>query len=409
MTRSMRVVAVVSVLGMLAAGCGKAGSTKSSATTTGSTVAASVAPSKKFSLATPVKIVALVSDPGKDPYAVADYNDGARMAVDEINKAGGLGGHPVEFKAITTAPYGDVTAAFNQALAEKPTVLLGPVSSSPLLSIAAKIDKAGIPTLQQATERQAAKDGTSGSQWIFGMRPWNTAESKVAAKFTSDELKAKKVGVMYLDAAFGQEGNTAIKDELTSAGVTVAPDVSFGATDTDFTPQVQAMKGTDAVIDWGTPQSLASSVVSFAQQGLADTPHVGPGSIGFSSFYTGIKDPSLLKNVYGVLDCNPAGDARPVVKDWAGRFQSAYKFAPSYASAQMYDSVYIVRKVIEEAGKSDPASIRDGLNTLKYTSGICTDDYENHDNVLINSAVVVGFENGKPVTKKSYADLQNLK
>lgn len=411
MRRTVQVVALATVLALTSGACGKSSSTKkdSDSSKSGTTVAAEIAPSKDFKLDQPVKIVALVSDAGQDANAVADYNDAARLAVEEINKAGGLGGHPIEYKAIATLPYGDVTDAFNQAMAEKPTVLLGPVSSSPLLSIAAKVDAAGIPLLQQSTERKAALDGEAGSQWIFGMRPWNTAESKVAGKYAAEELKAKKVGIMYLNAAFGQEGQESIKEVLKDANVEVGADVSFGATETNLTPMVQAMKGNDAVIDWGTPASLTTSVVAFAQQGLADTPHIGPGSIGFSSFVDGVKDPKLLDNVYGVLDCNPLGDDRQEVQDWVGRFQAKYSYDPGYAAAEMYDSIYILRQVIEEAQKSDPASIRDGLNKLKYTGGICTDSYENHDNVLINSAVVIRFVDGKPVTQKQYDDLQSLK
>jgi branched-chain amino acid transport system substrate-binding protein len=402
-----RIVAIGAAFAVLAGACSKASSSKSSGSSTpsGGSTAYSATPAKKFTLDKPVKLVAIISSKGQDALAVADFNDGAKLAVDEINKAGGLGGHPIEFQSIATPPYGDITNSLNQAIDAKPTAILGPVSSTTLDTISSKVDAAGIPVLHDATAKEASLGGPNGSQWIFGLRPWNSSEAVVAADLATTQLNAKKVGVLYLNATFGKDGDAAAKAALTKAGATVGPETAFGATQTDFTKEVQAMTGTDAVIDWGTPASLASTVTTFAQQGLSSTPHIGPGSTGFASFYTGVSDPKLLDHTYGVLDCNPVGDSRAAVKDWVARFQKAYHYLPSYSSAELYDAVYMLRTVIEKADKADPATIRDGLASIDYTNGICASRYKSDKNTLFDEAVTVKFVDGKPQTTKHYTGI----
>lgn len=415
MTRVVRLSAFAVAGALALAGCGSSGSSgtsKGTDTTVSGSGASSdttfAAPaSKKFDLAQPVKIVALISDVGKDPLAVPDFNDGARLAVDEINAAGGLGGHPIEYKAITTPPYGDITNSLNQALDEKPTVILGPVSSTTLDTISSKIDKAGIPVLHDATAQEAALGGPNGSQWIFALRPFNSALAATSAHYAAKDLKAKTAGILYLNAAFGIDSEQASTKAFEADGGTVKASEAFEATQTDFSKEVQKMKGVDVVFDWGTPASLAATTTAFAQQGLGDIPRLGAGSIAFSSFYSKVEDPKLLDNLGGVVDCNPVGDKRPAVQAWVKRYQAKYKYLPSYSSAQLYDGVYMLRQVIEAAEKDDPATIRDGLQKIDYTKGMCAEQYKdrNNDNVLFDEATAIKFVDGKPVTVKHYTNI----
>lgn len=407
-----RLSAVLAAGALVLAGCGSSGSSADEGEQAKPDDEASgsefeTAPSKKFDLDAPVKIVAIISDPGDDPNAVPDFNDGARMAIDEINSAGGLGGHDIEFEAITTPPYGDITDSLNEALDKDPTVIVGPVSSTTLATISTKIDDAGVPVLHDATAEDAALNGPNGSEWIFGLRPFNSALATTSAQYALDELDAKTAGIMYLNAAFGTDSEEASKAAFTAGGGTVDVSEAFEADQTDFSTEIQKMKGLDVVFDWGTPLSLAATTTGFAQQGLNDIPRLAAGSIAFSSFYTGVEDPSLLDNLYGVVDCNPVGDERPDVQAWVKRYDETYDYLPSYSSAQLYDGVYMLRQVIEDAESADPADIRDGLRKIDYTDGVCAEQYKdfNEDNVLFDEATAIHFEDGKPASLKHYSGI----
>jgi branched-chain amino acid transport system substrate-binding protein len=367
------------------------------------TTTTTVAP---YTLDEPLKIVAVISEPGgSDPNAVPDFVDGINMAVDEINEGGGVGGHDVEFQAIETLAVGDsIVNSLNLALEEDPDVILGPVSSTAILAMAERIDEAEVPVIHNTTEPQVAADGEAGSDWIFANRPPNDSSARVAVRYAVDELGAQNLGQLYVDTAFGQAGNDAQDDEADELGVEVGEERSFAFDATDLTEAALAMEDVDAILDWGTPATMGLAVNALAQQGLVDVPHIGPGSVGFSFFADIVGDESLLEGVTGVVDCNPGDSDRDGAQAWHDRFVDQFDYEPSYAAAQMYDSVMLVQSIVNDAQAADPATIQAGLAELgseQPYAGVCA-DYANDNNVLQQSAVVASYEDGQLVTQAEY-------
>ena len=103
-----------------------------------------------------------------------------------------------------------------------------------------------------------------------------------------------------------------------------------------------------------------------------------------------------------MVDCNPTSDERPEAKDFVQAYTDKYGEAPSYAATQQYDSVYILKHVIDEAQSAEPDAIREGLENLDGFSGICSQNYRNDNGVLSHEVVVAKFEGGALVTQKSY-------
>jgi branched-chain amino acid transport system substrate-binding protein len=359
-----------------------------------------------YQLAEPLKIVAVISEPGgSDPNAVPDFTDGISMAVDEINEAGGIGGHPIEYEAIETLAVGDtITNSLNLALQQEPDVILGPVSSTAVLAMAQGVDQAQIPMIHNTTEPKVVGDGEAGSEWIFANRPLNDESAAIAARYAVEELGAENIGQMYVNTAFGQAGNAAQDGEIDELGAEVGEERSFEFNATDLTEASLAMEDADAILDWGTPNTVGLAVNTLAQQGLSEVPHIGPGSVGFSYFADIVGDETLLEGVLGVIDCNPADDDREGVAEWHDAFVDEFDYEPSYASAQMYDSVYLVKSIVDEAQAGDPATIQQGLASLDGFEGKCA-TYGNVNNVLQHSTVVARFEDGSLVTEQTYDDL----
>lgn len=396
-----RLTAGLLVGALIAGGCGRSDDDSSSDEGPASTVAPEVDQAKDFELDSPVKLVALISDPqnSTEGNAIPDFNDGARMAIDEINEAGGLGGQDIELATIDTPPVGDeVVNSYNLGVAEEPTAMLGPVSSTATLSIAGRVANDEIPLVHNSTDPALATDSEGGNEWVFASRPRNDEAAASAATFLTEELGAENVGLLSVNASFGQEGVEAAKEEL---GDAAGPERSFEFNATNLTEPVQAMDGVDALFDWGTPNTLAASVVTVAQQGL-DVPHMGPGSIGFSSFQEGVGDDAILENVYGTVDCIPTDDERENVTEWADRFEADFGYAPSYSAAELYDSVYMLRQVIEEAESAEPADIRDGLAGIDYSDGVCAQTYTNVNGFLTQESTVGQYQDGSFVAVKRY-------
>jgi branched-chain amino acid transport system substrate-binding protein len=407
-TRVIAMATGLAVAGLVAGACGS-DSDSGSSTPSSNVAQSTIAPAADITLPAPVSLVSVISDPSnsKDPNAIADFNDGIKLAVEQINAAGGIGGHDVAFEAIDTSPTDPnaATNSLNIAIGKNPTAILGPISSTTALAVAPRIGEAGIPTIANTVEPRLAKNA-QGNQWLYVNRPVNTETGAIAGQFAVEELGAEKVGIMSTNTTFGSQGVEGIKAGVTEAGGEVTAERSFEFNATDLTEPVTAMQDTDAVVDWGTPNTLALSVTTFAQQGLLDKPHIGPGSVGFPSFVKAVGDNSLLDNVYGTLDCNPTDDPRETTQQFAAAFESKYGYAPSYAAAEMYDAVFMLRNIIETAKAADAATIQSGLNSIDWDGGVCAKTYSNNENFLVHQAVMAKFEDGKPVTVKEYEGLK---
>ncbi len=402
--RSHRVLGSLLGLSMIAAACGGDDDSEDAGDDTTEDTTTTTAPA--YELDEPLKIVAVISEPGgSDENAVPDFIDAIDMAIGEINDGGGVGGHPIEFESVETLAVGDtITNSLNLALEKDPDVILGPVSSTAVLAMADAVDAAQVPMIHNTTEPKVVGDGEAGSEWIFANRPLNDEAARIAARYAVEELGAEEIGQLYVNTAFGQAGNEAQDDEIEALGAEVAEERSFEFNATDLTEAALAMEDVDVVLDWGTPATVGLAVNTLAQQGLSDTPHIGPGSVGFSFFADIVGDETLLEGVLGVIDCNPADDDREGVAAWRESFLDEYGYEPSYASAQMYDAVYMVKSIVDEAQAADPATIQQGLASLEGFEGKCA-TYTNENNVLQHSSVVARFEDGALVTEKTYDDL----
>jgi branched-chain amino acid transport system substrate-binding protein len=256
--------------------------------------------------------------------------------------------------------------------------------------------------IQNTTDPQLAAGQPAASEWMFGSRPLNSASAAVAGQFAVEELDGAKVGLLSVSSSFGKQGVEGVKEGVTEAGGEITAERTFEFNATDLTEPALAMTDTDVVIDWGTPNTVTLAVTTLNQQGLGDKPHIGPGSVGFPSFAASVGDPALLENVYGAVDCNPVDDSRESTKAWVARFEDLYDYEANYASAELYDSIFMIRQVIEEAESSEATVIRDGLKALDWSGGVCAKRYVNKDNILMHQTVMTKFSDGALTTIKEY-------
>ncbi len=346
----------------------------------------------------PVRLINGLGDPyqSDDPNAASatDPFDGMQMAIEEINEAGGICGQPIEFETpvITPATFGDQAIADVAAwLAAEPTVIFGFGSSSALDAAAADVAAGGIPLINFSTNPQALTGGTAASEWLWSIRVPNDESASAAAQYAIDELGACNFGLLYFNLSFGLAGSDAQKATIAENGCTVGAEAPHDFNAEDLTTEVLAMDGTDVVLSWGTPNNLLLEIPTFEAQGL-DIPLVMPGSAGFSSFYTAF-EPDQLDNIIMNLDCNPL-DADP---EWSAAFEERAGYLPSYYAAQTYDTVYILKAVIEANGAADPATLQAAFNGLD-TDGVCG-PYANSDNSWAVESTFAEFnDEGLPAT-----------
>jgi branched-chain amino acid transport system substrate-binding protein len=153
----------------------------------------------------PLKIgmVAPISGPAAE---LGHYeSQGAKLAVEEINKAGGLLGRPIEFVIEddqTTNP--GVVLAFSKLAGDKDIpAFIGPIFSTQVHAMAPDIQRTDRPVMIGATDPQLTH---MGNPWLFRCRPNDTYSARVIADYGVNTLGKKKWAIVHSTDAFGSNG-----------------------------------------------------------------------------------------------------------------------------------------------------------------------------------------------------------
>jgi branched-chain amino acid transport system substrate-binding protein len=292
--------------------------------------------------------------------------NGAKLALAAVNKAGGVLGKQVELVIEddqTTNP--GIVLAFSKLAAQSDIVaFLGSVRSTQVHAMAPDVLKLGKPVMIGGTDPNLTH---MGNQWLFRFRPNDSYSGRVIADFGVNTLGKKKWAVVHSTDAFGTAGGKALTAALEKLGAPPVLDQGYANQSQDFTPVVLAVKQSGADV-LGTYFTFENDLGIFARQlrQLGVTiPWVGsPTTVNVSAIK--LAGPTLY-GTYGVADY--AEESSEASKAFGKAYREAYKVAPDLQSAWPYDAVTVLSAAINKAGSTDPGKIREAILGLKKFPG----------------------------------------
>jgi branched-chain amino acid transport system substrate-binding protein len=292
--------------------------------------------------------------------------NGAKLALAAVNKAGGVLGKQVELVIEddqTTNP--GIVLAFSKLAAQSDIVaFLGSVRSTQVHAMAPDVLKLGKPVMIGGTDPTLTH---MGNQWLFRYRPNDGYSGRVIADFGVNTLGKKKWAVVHSTDAFGTAGGKALTVALEKLGAPPVLDQGYANQSQDFTPVVLAVKQSGADV-LGTYFTFENDLGIFARQlrQLGVTiPWVGsPTTVNVSAIK--LAGPTLY-GTYGVADY--AEESSEASKAFGKAYREAYKVAPDLQSAWPYDAVTVLSAAINKAGSTDPGKIREAILGLKKFPG----------------------------------------
>ena len=206
--------------------------------------------------------------------------DGAQMAIDELNEAGGVGGQAVE---------------------EEPTAMLGLPSSGQVLAVAQRVGDAQIPMLYGATAPQAlvGAEGSVANDYGFLMRPPQHEVSGALVRFAAEGLGVEKIGLVCVNNPFGDAGCGVAEETAEEIGATIVFTETVEQDATDFSGTVVELRsaGAEAVVSYVFPNAVGALHNALADNDL-DVPHVS-GSSSLIAF-TGAITSGNFDNLQGI-------------------------------------------------------------------------------------------------------------
>ncbi|MBQ8102059.1 MULTISPECIES: ABC transporter substrate-binding protein [unclassified Afipia] len=292
--------------------------------------------------------------------------NGAKLALEAVNKAGGVLGKQVELITEddqTTNP--GVVLAFSKLAAQQDIVaFLGSIRSTQVHAMAPDVLKLGKPMAIGGTDPNLTH---MGNKWLFRFRPNDSYSGSVIADYGSNTLGKKKWAVLHSTDAFGTAGGKALTEGLSKLGITPVLDQGYANQSQDFTPVVLAIKqsGADVLGSYFTFENDLGIFARQLRQLGVNIPWVGsPSIVGVSS--TRLAGASLY-GTYGVADY--AEESSPTAKAYGKAYRDAYKLAPDNQSAWTYDAVTVLAKAMNTAKSTEPEKVRSAILAIKGFEG----------------------------------------
>jgi len=314
----------------------------------------------------PLKIGMVAPITGTGAESGLYQKQGAQLAVQEVNKAGGVLGRQVELVIEddqTTNP--GIVLAFSK-LTGDPSIpaFIGSIRSTQLHAIEPDVRKLGKPVMIGGTDPVLTH---MDEPWFFRFRPNDIYSARVIADYGVNALGKKKWAIVHSTDAFGTNGMKNLVADLRARGIEPVLVQGYSNKSEDFTPVALAVKqsGADAM---GTYFTFEPDQAIFAKQ-LAQL-GVRLAWVGSPTTVTTTARNLAGEALYGtfaVTDFNR--DSSAAAKSFAARYEAAYHSAPDNFSSWTYDAMTVLCLAINNAKSLEPDKIRQAILAVRGFAG----------------------------------------
>ena len=300
-----------------------------------------------------------------------------KIAVEEINAAGGILGRPIEIiEADDESSPAKEPAVMRKLIDSGAMALLGPVGSS--------------HTIAAATTTTAAKIIHAGGGWAEELADglkypyhyqftYNTGhQGEAIARMIVDKLKLKKVGILQENSALGESGGAATTRALKKRGVDPVGVEVYPPNATDLKVYLNKLRaaGADALVLWNSPvQGMLLTAAGL--QAMKWYPALLGGNSLFSNTVLENTDPEVLKNAYGTLIKTMTYSATespgPRQVAYAKRvvtFPESKFWEINAAISPFYDYLHLLKQVVETEKRFDTERIKKAFDATRNYDGM---------------------------------------
>ncbi len=296
-----------------------------------------------------------------------DALNGATLATEEINLAGGILGHPLTLIIKDTESQPEKTTAVVTDLinTEKVAALIGEITTDRSLVAAALAQSSGIPMI---TPSATGEEVTSAGDYIFRACYTDSVQAAVMDKFARS-LDVKSAAVLF-DASnpYGTGLMEAFKTDFAQHGGTIVAEEFYHAGDTDFGAQLNAIRDKNPeCIFLPSYYGEAALIIRQARQMAIDALFLGTD--GWHA--TGLVEVGGLATNNCYFASHFASEQDPdKAKTFSDAYVAKFQITPLAFAALSYDSVWLVADALKRAGSADPAALRDAIAATRDFPGV---------------------------------------
>ncbi len=289
--------------------------------------------------------------------------NGAQIAVDEINEAGGINGYQIDYMYEDDENDAEKSVnAYNTLKDKGMQILIGTVTTTPCISV---IEKSKEDNMFQLTPSASAVEAIATDN-AFRVCFSDPNQGIAAAQYIGEHALATKIGIIYDSSDPYSTGiYEKFKEEAINQGLEIVAEEAFTAdSKTDFSVQLQKAKDggaellfmpfyyTEASLVLAQAKSMDFAPIFFGVDGM-------DGILTLENFDTSLAEGVMLLTPFAA----DAGDK--LTQSFVEKYEAAYGETPTQFAADGYDCVYTIKAAIEEAGVTPDMSVSDICEALK--------------------------------------------
>lgn len=327
-------------------------------------------------------------------YGVTTTN-GAQLAVEEINKNGGINGKQIEYIVLDTK--GDATEsvmAYNKLVDTNVAAVIGDITSKPTVAVAEIAAQDNMPMI---TPTGTQVDITEAGPNVFRVCFTNPYQGTVLATLAKERFGADTAGILVNNSSDYSDGIAkAFTEQAEKLGIKITVKEGYADGDRDFRAQLTkiAAENPDVLL---IPEYYEQASLIAAQAREVGVKSIFVGSDGWDGIAKTLDSTAykVIENSYFTNHFSMQ-DESVKIQNFIKAYKETYKEDPSAFSALGYDAVYMVKEAVEKAGSTDKQAVVDALKNIEYDgiTGYLT--FDDHNNP-VKAVTILKIVNGEYV------------
>lgn len=316
-------------------------------------------------------------------------DQGVKLAVENINEAGGVLGEDVSYKSYDnkSEPQEAASVATRLATEDNVSAIIGPATTGDANAQTPAVTRAGVPAiLPAATGDDVTMDGETVWEYIFRVCFQDSFQGEVLANFAQNNLEATKAVIIVDNSTdYGVGLAEAFKDVFTGD---IVKEENFTTGQTDFQAILTNIRNEDFdVIFIPGYYEEAGLVIKQAREMGIEQPILGPDGFA-NSILVELAGEQNVNNVYYTGHFTPNSE-EPKVQEFLAQYEEKYGTAADSFAALAYDAANLLFEAMEAAGSTDPQAVTDALPTITDFEGITgTFSLDENHNPIKNTFVI---------------------
>jgi branched-chain amino acid transport system substrate-binding protein len=325
-----------------------------------------------------------------------DNENGARMAVEEINAAGGLtvGDKTYKLDLVAEDDKADPkegTLAAQKIVDSGAVAVVGHLNSGTTIPASKIYSDAGMAQISPSATNP--KYTEQGFKTAFRVVANDNQQGAVLANYAAETLKAKTIAILDDRTAYGQGLADVVERVAKEKGLKVVAREFTNDKATDFNAILTKVRATkpDVVMYGGMDATAGPMAKQMAQLGIKSTFLAGDG----------VCSPEFIKlagDASGSLHCSQAGEAVEKLArgaEFTDKYKKRFNADVQVYSPYSYDAVYVLADAIKRAGKVDRASITAAIPATNYSGVTGTVAFDSKGDVKGGAISMFKVVNGK--------------